>query len=69
MCRKYSCEKCGTECRDAVYLRFQLTRCGLVNARHQTDRNRSIPLGHFCKGCLAAVVRTVVHNPQDPSKA
>jgi len=56
----YSCTGCGRECHAPTYLRLQLTRCGLVQAKQCANRNRSIPIGHFCRECLTARVRTVV---------
>lgn len=65
MPKSYSCTDCGSRCPQPVYLRLQLTRCGLVQARQQA-RHLAIPVGHFCKTCLSARVRTAVGFDQLP---
>ncbi len=59
MSRVYQCTDCGAKSTNAVYARLHLTRCGLVNAREQKNRDRFLPIGHLCQECLSVRVRTM----------
>lgn len=67
MRRKYFCEECKAECGAPTYLRLQLTRCGWTRASQLPRWQRSIPVGHFCDGCLSRRVRTAVGHDFDSS--
>lgn len=60
MRKTYTCTNCECDCSEPVYLRLQITLCGLVGARKRNDRNRSFRLGHLCKACLLQRVRTAL---------
>lgn len=66
MPKVYRCADCGRECPDALYLRLQLTRCGLRQALKQR-RHLAIPVGHFCLDCASQRVRTAVGRDLDLS--
>src|SRR5882672_9413004 len=60
MRKRYFCEECKAECDAPTYLRLQLTRCGWTRVSQLPRWQRSIPVGHFCEGCLLARVRTAM---------
>ncbi len=69
MRKKYFCEECKAECGAPTYLRLQLTRCGWTRVSQQPRWQRSIPVGHFCEGCLLARVRIAMGRDLDLSQA
>lgn len=65
MPRDYRCTDCGEPCAAPIYLRLVLTRCGLKEARKQSNRHAAVRVGHCCLRCLAARLRTVIGHDLD----
>jgi hypothetical protein len=65
MHKKYSCEDCRADCSAPTYLRLHLTSCGSTQVPGESRWQKSIPIGHFCKECLLARVRTATGHDFD----
>lgn len=66
MTKSYRCADCGAVCLKPIYLRLQLTRCGLMNAKPQA-RHRSFRLGHYCQECLSSRVLSITRREELPT--
>lgn len=64
MAKSYQCVACGRTCEDPIYLRLQLTKCGLTQTRRQI-RQAWLSAGHRCQECLLRCVHSLIKRDID----